>query len=480
MPKPRLLIPISLQFSIRYLLRTGLLRQIAEFAEPVMLLAWQNSELEAELSEFGEVHVLKKATWGREYAKVRDYLSTWHQIRFASPSTPIRERRGNLDRSFSARVRRRAWLQLRRYVIRMPGKVDALQDAEKRLLWEDTNASEIDRQIQGLKPDAVFCLTPFLADEEMTVRVCASRGIPTCTSILSFDNLTTRSWIPIVFDQYMVWNSHNEQQLRRGYPEAGARPVAVVGSPQFDFYWDPTYIWEDRHWRNKLALPADRPIILFGGGYFSCAPHEPQFLQQLDDAIERGEIVREAIILFRRHPVDPITRWEPVLRKAKYIVHDDPWALGEKVLGHTNIKREDIQKLASTLYHCKVHVNVASTLSIDGAIFDRQQVGPAYDESPGRKYHRAAYECYMQEHFAPIAHSGGVDIVRSSQELIAQVQAGLTDSANGREGRKRLLREICTFDDGKSTGRVATVLAKFLESRFVRGESAGNAAVVSR
>ncbi len=45
MSKPRLLVPMSLQFSVRYLLRSGLLSQISDFAQPVILLGWADETL---------------------------------------------------------------------------------------------------------------------------------------------------------------------------------------------------------------------------------------------------------------------------------------------------------------------------------------------------------------------------------------------------------------------------------------------------
>jgi hypothetical protein len=57
--KPRLLIPISIQFSVRYILRSGLLDRLSDAAEPVILLDWRDRELEAELERKGaEVHFL--------------------------------------------------------------------------------------------------------------------------------------------------------------------------------------------------------------------------------------------------------------------------------------------------------------------------------------------------------------------------------------------------------------------------------------
>ncbi len=343
-----------------------------------------------------------------------------------------------------------------------PGGLERIQKRESALFWSDTNARDVEQQLGQLKIDAVFCLTPFLNDEEMAVRVCATSGVPSAAAILSFDNLTTRPWIPIPFDLYLLWNRHNVEQLRRGYPQTAGCETKIVGSPQFDFYWKPEYIWSEEEWRGRLGLPPDRPVLLFAGGYFTCAPHEPQFLGQLDDAIEATEIPGKPVILFRRHPVDPLERWQEVLQRSKHILVDNPWQLGAKILGHTNIGTEDIAKLASTLYYCGVHVNVASTMTIDGAIFDKYQVGPAYDDSPSRKYDRAAFECYQQEHFLPIAQSGGISIARNRKDLILAVRAGFTNPEDMHEGRQRIVEEICTFNDGKCTQRVALAVREFV------------------
>ena len=462
MAKPRVIVPISLQFSVRYLLRTGLLERMNSFCDPVILLAWSDPGLERELATVAEVHPMTRTQWGSHYERARGVINEWHKRRFHSPSVPIRERRSNLERTFRERMYRRAQLARRRLATFWPGALASIRSEEARMFWRDTNAKEVQRHLRNLHADAVFCLTPFIADEEAAVRVCSLEGMPACAAILSFDNLTTRAWIPALFDSYLLWNRYNAAQLRRGYPETADREVKLVGSPQFDFYWDKRYIMSEAEWRHMLGLPAGRPVILFGGGYYTCAPHEPQFLAQLDEAIEKHEIPGNPLVLFRRHPVDPIGRWEPVLRRAKNVVHDDPWEFHSPTLGHTNILDSDIAKLASTLYHTIAHVNVASTMSVDGAIFDRPQIGPAYDDSPTRKYHRAALECYQQEHFLPILESGGIDIARSRKELVGALRSAILDPADRKVGREVLVREICTYNDGQCTRRVAEAVESFI------------------
>ena len=463
MSKPRVLVPVSLQFSVRYLLRSGLVSRLRENAQLVIQLAWEDDELAREFEAEGcEVHPLHKAKWGTSYTHARMFVNMWYERRLASPSAAIRERRANLDRPFRDRMQKRIDRFIRRASLDIPGFTARVRGQEAELFLKDTNAAGAQAQIDSLRPDAVFSITPFLLDDEMTVRLCALAGMPMLTAILSFDNLTTRSWMPVTFDRYLLWNRHNAQQLRRGYPEIDESRIGIVGSPQFDFYWRPEYVWPEDEWRQALGLPAGCPVILFGGGFYTCAPHEPQFLGHLDDAIERGEIPRDAVILFRRHPVDPIGRWKAVLDSARHVIYDDPWKLGPRVLGHTNVRHEDIAKLASTLYHCGVHVNVASSMTVDGAIMDRPQVGPAYDASPSRKYHRAAMECYLQEHYLPIYHSGGVAVARSRGELVAAVRSALENPAHAADGRRSIVEEICTFSDGRSAERVAAQFASFL------------------
>ncbi|MCU1262466.1 MAG: hypothetical protein JWO80_5351, partial [Bryobacterales bacterium] len=178
MSKPRLLIPISLQFSVRYLLRTGLLDQISSFCEPVVLLGWQDPELEKELREKAEVHSMAKSTWGTDYERTRSLLNVWHQKKLASPSTPIRERRANLDRPFRARVRRRLRNAVRGAIVSFPATVRSLHLKEAELMWTDTNAPEVEKKLTALRADAIFSLTPFLQDEELAMRICSRAGLP--------------------------------------------------------------------------------------------------------------------------------------------------------------------------------------------------------------------------------------------------------------------------------------------------------------
>jgi CDP-glycerol glycerophosphotransferase (TagB/SpsB family) len=109
-----------------------------------------------------------------------------------------------------------------------------------------------------------------------------------------------------------------------------------------------------------------------------------------------------------------------------------------------------------------VHINASSTLTVDGAIFDRPQIGPAYDADRLKKFDRVLKDLYVREHYLPITNSGGLDVVYSREQLVSAVNAAFEDPAARSEGRKKLVSEICTFADGKSSQRVVDKLKDLL------------------
>lgn len=460
MSLPRLIIPISQQFSVRYLLRTELLSRISEFAQPVALLAWNDESLCSELERIGvEVRLLPRSEYARDYMHIQKQLDIYHITQVNSSTTAIDARRRAIFNPAPLRWQLRDALY--RVVLAFPGYTAWMLAAQNRRLEHASNLAVFSALLADLRADALFTITPFLRSEHLLLRAARDRGLPLATSILSFDNLTTRGWIPVTFDLYMVWNAYNQAEVRRVYPQANGCPVEIVGAPQMDFYWDPAYIWPEVEWRATLSLPAERPVILFGGGPTIIVQNEPQTLVHLDEAISAGRIREKPVILLRPHPHDKLERWSAALDRCRHVVCDEPWRVPGSNPLFTNVTRRDIEKLASTLKHSMVHINTSSTLTIDGAIFDRPQIGPAYDESSPR-HHQAMGKLYEREHFLPIVQSGGLSLAHSRDELITLVNDALENPARLSENRRKMVRSIITFDDGQSTHRLILALRDFI------------------
>jgi hypothetical protein len=449
-------------FAVRYFLRTGMLKEITRFADPIAVLSWNDPALIKEFNQIGVKCVLVPPfKFGREFQVARSRVNSWHQVFRKTPTLAIDRRRENSLMSPREMVSTNVRRMLGDARLLLPGGLERLMEENERLLWTDTNVNDFDVILKSTKTDIVFSITPYANREEPLLRAAVKNRLTCHTSILSFDNITTRTWIPIKFDHYMVWNKYNANELVRAYPEVRADEITVTGPPQFDFYWDKSYIWDEKDWRKAHKIPAGQPVILFGGGTYRVVPHEPLWLRELDEEISLGRIPGNPVILFRRHPGDVAERWTEILANAKNVVIDQSWQANENQ-GQVNITRKDIEDLASTLYHCGVHINASSTLSVDGAIFDRPQIGPAYDADPAKKFDRVIKDLYIREHYLPITNSGGLDLVLSRTQLSRAVVSALEEPELGAEGRKKIVSEICTYSDGKSSERVAQSLKSLL------------------
>ncbi|MBX3286656.1 MAG: hypothetical protein KF703_15005 [Actinobacteria bacterium] len=462
--------PITILFSVRYVVRTGLLERLARSCEPVLALSWDDPDLVEELGAAGvEVVRLPEPRVDAPTLALLHLLEVHFLRRLASPSTPIDRARRHVGRSRSVRARRWASWQRTRLRTLAPGHEARVRAELAAAVPTGTNLDENRRFLADHRIDAVFSVTPFTEQERVVLLAAEAAGLPACTSILSFDNITTRPPLPIRFHRYLVWNAFNRDEVLRGYPGVGAHQVEVVGPAQFDFYRDPAYVEDRTRWRARSGL-GEHPVVLYGAGPPEVAPHEAQHVQHLCDAVDRGELPADLRILVRRHPVDRPGRWERFAHHPAVVI-DDPGRVGDTPgrPGQVGIGHDQIVGLCSTLAHTDVHVNVSSTLTLDGAFFHKPQIGPAYDVADGRRFHRTARDLYRREHFLPIVASGGLEVPSTPEELVATVARALADPGRLEPQRRAMLDALCTYTDGRCTERVAAAVEDFLRHHLGAG-----------
>jgi len=464
MSYPRVAIPLDNSFLVRYLLHTGMLKALAKFTQPIVLLRWENDALKQELVNAGaEVYPLPRFFFGREYEHLRHRLSIWRNYERQIKTTEI-ERRMHLARldwkSKINRILRDGWANIEMHV---PGVVNELVSRETDVFWRDTNVHDFEELLIRLNFDAIFSVTPFLIGEEPLLRAAKRMGIKLFTSILSFDNLTTKDPLPVLFDLYCVWNRYNAAEITRFYPSISADKIVITGPPQFDFYWRKELLFSREEWLVHIGASRDNPILLFGAGPDWIAPNEPHWLKQILDAIATGEIVGKPSVLFRKHPVDNYQRWGALIQSSKILI-DKSWNAIDVKENVSSL--DDVKQLIATLKYSAVHISAASTLSVDGSVFDRPQICPAYDDRLGHVYDYISRQTYLREHYLPITYSGGLALAYSREELIGSINDALQNPNKLMAGRKKIVEDICTFTDGLSTQRVVRAVADQLGVKY--------------
>ena len=449
-----MLVAITYGFSVRYALPTGLLERLGRVCTPVVGLGWDDAELTDVLHDDGlEVVRLPEPRLEPAYRALRKRLQVLQHHRLRSPTTRIE--RAYREQDYDGRTRTTATLRRWRdlWSVTRPGGAAAAESAEVDAVRTGTNVEEFATTLRDAEVDLVLCLTPYHDQDALLLWAARWAGIPSLTSIISFDNTTARERIAVRSERIVVWNRHNVDELHRGYPDLTGAQVGVIGAPQFDLHHRPELVVDETEWRSRLGLPADRPVVLYGAGPGFLVPGERELVRLLDDGIGAGRIPGDPYLLVRRHPGDAAEPWRALSDELRNGVVVDPWAAGSNPFRGWP-SHDDLVDQMSSFAHAAVHVNVSSSMTLDGAVFDRPQVGPRFVPGADARAARQVRQLYDREHWWPITASGGLATADTPDELFAAVADGLSEPTARAAGRRRMVEDLLTFTDGASSGRL--------------------------
>lgn len=331
------------------------------------------------------------------------------------------------------------------------------QTAERRYrAGHDLTA--VREQLTRMAPTMVwstFCVTPLEYPYYLAAR---DLGIQVVTSILSFDNLTSRSAIP-PYDHYFVWHEGMRAQLLRLYPDTPRDRITVTGTPQFDFHRDPAYRRTRVETLHSLGLAADARYVLYAASFVGLAPEEPLLVRRLAELMQRTPRLRDLSLVVRIHPLETRERWRAVTDVFPNVVVQTAWETPPDRDGWTLATPHDQARLVSALAHAEMCVNVASTMTLDAALLDRPVIG--IDFSTELDAPRGImYDEYGVEHYRPLVERGGLRVAKSWHDLATLMESAITDPSRDRVQRAQMVEYECGRADGGAADRLTIALMR--------------------
>lgn len=283
-------------------------------------------------------------------------------------------------------------------------------------------------------------------------------------AVTSWDNPTTQRFLPCQFDRLLAWTESMRQVLIR-QSQIDPTSVAVVGSPAFDFYFDPRFEQTRAEFCHRYGLNADQPIAVFTTVTPTIVPDSPELLLDVVRRL-RSSVSTESIqLLVRLHPKDKIERYAS-LRSDPTLSHVR-WTQAGESRGDTadcwRPNLEDMIRAVNTVRHGDINIHAGySTMMLDFAALDKPVIVLGYG-SKGKPGPTQQYEQY--EHLRPVLESGAITIIRDPAELPAAVSdAWINPSARQRE-RTALVSQQLGKLDGGSGRRVAETLLQLAAVR---------------
>ena len=459
--RPRLLLLLSSGWAVRNYVRSGFLEQLDPHFEIVLGIPSGDAGFEAELTGAGRgfIHV-PRVTLPPAVAHVNALLVHSDNARLDFWDQPLIDWVAILQPRW-----KRPYHRLRPLIARALAwrpVYEALRARERRWLagqeWQASTVAAFD----AVAPDVVMSTSPFELGELPFVSLASRRGVKTLTTLVSWDHLTHRGrWLGD-YDHYMVWSPLMADDLRRHRPDIPADRITIVGSPQFDFH-----VRKDCHWSReaffaRVGLDPSRPLITYGSEAVEWNfPDEPEVVARLWQAIEDGRIAGRPQLLVRLHPHDLSDRFERLIPRCPGLVVSRPWRPDPSRYWWFTPQLDDLALLANTMRYSDLTINLASSLTLDAAIFDRPVINVAFTTTPEDPRASRVPYTHLGAHYKRIVERGAVRLVFTFDELIAAVDRYMRDPSSERGGRRAAVEAICGLVDGGAARRTAdAVLAQ--------------------
>ncbi|SCY40018.1 hypothetical protein [Flavobacterium caeni] len=285
--------------------------------------------------------------------------------------------------------------------------------------------------LERSRPAMLLCLHQRGLQMPTVFAAARDLGIPTATVIFSWDNLP-KARMALWADKYFVWSEHMKREMALFYPEIPQEKVFVTGTPQFEFYADPSRLIDKKKFFEKYALDPNKKIICFSGDDVLTSPDDPKYLQDIAQAIVDHGLASQWQILLRRCPVDFSGRFDKVVSAYDGLIKvaEPLWYSAQGGWTSTFAKMEDVDLLVSTAYYSDVVVNVGSTMAFDFAMFKKPAVFINYDQADKHNPNWSVETIYRFQHFRSMPDKTAVFWLNGANEIVDTMALALTSGEN--------------------------------------------------
>lgn len=317
--------------------------------------------------------------------------------------------------------------------------------------------SQVNDIFEQCKPTLVFSLSSI--DREFDSEFCKvakQKGIRLVGMVRSWDNLNNHGILAVVPDLFLLQNKFLVEAAEKyQYIPMQNVPHELTGLPHYDLYFDVSaFLMPKEEFFKGMGLDPNKRLILLGGSDFYYS--EDTLPGKLNTLIEEGKVPQDVQVLFRPHPSSGFKLAEYRLDELKHVVLNDAFSGGKKF--------SDTDVFINILHYSDIIINIASTLSIDAAVFDTPAICINFDDKEKNlSYWEEVGRLYDTfDHYEKLVATGGAHIATSVDDLAQAITRYLEDPSVDKEGRQTIIDTFVYKRDGKAAERIGDCIQKEL------------------
>ena len=313
-------------------------------------------------------------------------------------------------------------------------------------------------KLENINP--LFCLSTCCVSstEWPLLRAIKKNNIKIIAHILSFDNITSRGYLPIdYFDQYFVWNKKMKLELIRFY-NIDSDKIKITGTPQFDFHLKKEFELKKTYLLKKAELQK-KDYILYCANHFALTPNEPALFNNIIKQLKKNNYDSNFDVILRLHPMDKYERWKDLINEHGNIYLNKPWAEYNNNFSNWGLPtKDDIIFYSNLIKHSSIVLNIASTVSIDAAVLDTPVICLGFHPECIEES-KIYYDYHFTDHFKDITAIGSFDLVKNEDSFIEIFEKNLKNRNLYSEERLKL---VSHFFSKETLGKSSDLIVKKL------------------
>mgnify|MGYP001581405339 FL=1 len=281
----------------------------------------------------------------------------------------------------------------------------------------------------------------FEAEGLLLAEVC---DLPTVAVNFNWDNLTSKVRSLRLPNKLVVWNESIKAIAKEmhGYKDSD---VFVSGIVRFDPYFNkdaPRLPSREEFLRSKGLDPNNKTIVYASTADF-VYPFQKKLISLLIELRDQGKLLSWPNIFVRLHYKDPIDGYRQFLSQPGVYI---------EAYASTSLER-DALNLKATLLYGDVHLNYASTISLDVCALNRPLINLAFPVEVVARFPNQDFP-----HYHPLVQIGATRLAHDPMELVGLINGYFLNPGLDSEKRKIIADNLIGNTDGLSHKRIVDFL----------------------